>query len=118
MARYDAALRSLGITIGQLDMLVTVMDLERASPSELARALVMERSTVSRNLARLEDAGLVRVADVDAHKQVVRLTRSGRRLIERAYEPWREVQADLRSDIGAEGVHALDLLVEKLGKER
>ncbi|MDQ4149798.1 MAG: MarR family transcriptional regulator [Actinomycetota bacterium] len=41
-------------------MLVTILEFDNnVSPAELGRALLMERSTVSRNLRRLEAQGLV-----------------------------------------------------------
>lgn len=119
VSRYDEALRALGITVGQLDMLVTLLDLgDDASPAMLGRALVMERSTVSRNLHRLEALGLVRISGTGPRGQIVQLTQAGKRLVNRAYGPWSDVQSEIKSEIGRQGLRALDLLVDKLGKER
>ncbi|MDQ3932347.1 MAG: MarR family winged helix-turn-helix transcriptional regulator [Actinomycetota bacterium] len=121
VSRYDEALRSLGITIGQLDMLVTLLDVgdvgDVVSPAALGRALLMERSTVSRNVRRLESLGLVRISGTAPHGQAVQLTDAGKRLIDRAYEPWSNVQSEIKSEIGPQGLQALDLLVDRLGKE-
>lgn len=113
---YDDALRSLGITVGQLDMLVTLVELgDEGTPAALGRALLMDRSTVSRNLRRLEGQGLVRLSR--RRRRVVELTAKGRRVLDRAYDPWSRTQQQIKEQIGSDGVHALDRLVERLGKE-
>ena len=119
VSRYDEALRHLGITVGQLDVLVTLLELgDTVSPAALGRALVMERSTVSRNLHRLEALGFVRISRTRSRGHVVRLTMAGKRLVDRAYSPWNDIQSQIKKEIGWEGLRALDLLVDKLGKEK
>lgn len=113
---YDDALRPLGITVGQLDMLVTLVDLgDEGTPAELGRALLMDRSTVSRNLRRLERQGLVRLRS--GRRRVVELTPTARRMLDRAYDPWSRAQQQIEEQIGSDGVRALERLVERLGKE-
>ena len=56
-AIYDDALRPLGLTAGQLNVLVVIAKRGPISPGEIARRLNMEKSTVSRNLARMRDNG-------------------------------------------------------------
>jgi DNA-binding MarR family transcriptional regulator len=115
---YDHALRESGVTVAQLDILATILELrDNVKPATLGRELLMDRSTVSRNVRRLEDLGLVKVANgPNGRDQILRLTSKGRRTADQAYVPWSAAQTELKKRLGSEGVAALDLLVEKLGR--
>ena len=58
---YDEALRPLGLTTGQLNILVLVAKLGPVAPGEVARKLNMEKSTVSRNIERMQRHGWLTV---------------------------------------------------------
>jgi len=75
----------------------------------------MDRTTLSRNLAPLEKAGLVRVArdPADARVRLVFLTRQGERAIEAAFPLWEQTQNHVREQLGASKV---DALREELGR--
>ena len=57
---YDDALRPAGILATQLPLLIATGRLERVTISQLAEAMVMDRTTLTRNLRPLERDGLVR----------------------------------------------------------
>jgi DNA-binding MarR family transcriptional regulator len=113
----DAALRPLGVQASQLPVLVAVaMFGEEGVPiGPLARALGMDRTTLTRNVRPLEKAGLLRVARSpdDARARIVLLTRAGERLIEEAYPLWERVQADMREALGKK---TMDRLRVQLGE--
>jgi len=75
----------------------------------LAGKLVMDRTTLTRNIVPLEKAGYPRVARsaADARARVVLLTRSGERLVEAAYPLWEEAQSRIRRALGEERFEAL-----------
>ena len=91
---YDDALAPAGIGINQFSILAT---LDGAGPSriaELARRLVMDRSTLGHLIRPLEDRGLVALS-VDANDRRARtlsLTRTGRALLARARPLWAGAQ--------------------------
>lgn len=65
--RYDQALRPLGLSIAQMEILsYLVLDDAPARPAELAGMLLAERSTVSRNLAALQERGWVATSTTSA----------------------------------------------------
>lgn len=102
---YDDCLRPLGIQESQLSVLVAVaMHGERgATMGKLARALVMDRTTVTRNVVPLEKSGLLRVARSaeDARSRIIVLTRAGERMVETAYPLWRRAQERVCETLGA-----------------
>lgn len=96
---YDGALRPLELTIGQLNLMVAIEELgPDATAARVARGLAIEKSTLSRDLARLEQAGLVRRAQHGRDK-VLSLTASGVRKLEAAFPVWEKAQARARSEI-------------------
>src|SRR4051812_13496986 len=77
---YDAALRDLGIEMSQLPVLAAfAIRGERGfQVTEVARALVMDRTSVTRAIVPLERRGLLRVARSpdDARSKIVLITRA------------------------------------------
>jgi DNA-binding MarR family transcriptional regulator len=108
---YDDCLRPLGIQESQLSVLVAVAILGEDGPTmgALAGKLVMDRTTLTRNVVPLERAGYLRVARSadDARARVVLLTRAGERLIESAHPLWEEAQNRIRRTLGEERFEAL-----------
>ncbi len=102
---YDDCLRPLGIQGSQFSVLVTAAMFgdEGATMSALADKLVMDRTTLTRNIVPLEKQGYLRVARSaeDARARVILLTRAGERLIESAYPLWEEAQKRISRTLGA-----------------
>ena len=92
---YNGALEPLGLEISQFSTLSAVA-LERSdSITELAGALGVERSTLTRNLKVLERHGLIVRSEHQGRRSTYRLTSKGRRMLLRALPLWNEVQARL-----------------------
>lgn len=113
VGRYDRALRPHGLTVGQLDLLATLLEHGGAMrPTDLGRRLLMDRSTVSRDLDRLATAGLVQVGPGPSRRErVARVTERGRRRVEDAFVAWAQVQRDTERLLGRRGKSALETLV-------
>ncbi len=101
---YDDALRGAGLQISQLSALVAVALYGEAGATigELAATLVLERTTLTRNLRPLEEAGWIRVtrSAADARARIVLLTRSGEAAIERAMPLWQRAQRRVADAVG------------------
>jgi len=114
---YDVSLRAAGLHATQLTMLAAVATCgERGAPmGALADGLVMDRTTLTRNLVPLEKAGLLRVArdPEDARARIIFLTREGERAIEAAFPIWEQTQQHVREKLGPKEV---DALREELGR--
>ena len=103
---YDGAVRPLGLTPSQLTLLVVLERKGPSPPSAVARALDLEKSTLSRNLRRVISAGWVRERSHGALKRL-ELTPVGRALLAKAYDSWQRAQARARDLLGARVVEAL-----------
>ena len=121
-AIYDAALRPLGLTTGQLNILVVIARRGPMSPGEVARRLNMEKSTVSRNLERMRGHGWLAVSAAESgRKQQLTLTRQGKALLEKSVPAWEEAQTQARAVLGrggAESIHRVGNAVwSRLGRD-
>jgi DNA-binding MarR family transcriptional regulator len=101
---YDVALRQHGVRITQVALLTTVRRLQPLTTTELAGELVSERSAVTRDVGRLQRAGLLRSAPRpgDGRAREVSITADGEALLRRCAPAWRAVQQASRDAIGAE----------------
>lgn len=108
---YDEALRELGLEMSQLPVLAAVaLRGERGLKiTELARILVMERTSVTRAVRPLEKAGLLRIARApdDARSKRVTLTPAGEHLLRRAHPRWERTTRRVREVFGAARTDAL-----------
>jgi DNA-binding MarR family transcriptional regulator len=116
---YDDALRSLGLKVSQLNILVVAAKLGLARPADVCAILQLEKSTLSRNVERMRTKGWLEVVeDEDARAQPFRLTALGKSLLERAIPAWEAAQGDAQELLGREGLALLDKAARKLGITR
>ncbi len=106
-AIYDEALRPLGVTVGQLNVLVAVAKLGPISPRDLARRLSMEKSTLSRNAELMRSHGWIEVESGDSPRRLLRTRPKGLRLLEKAVPLWKDAQARTKAMLGQRGAQSL-----------
>jgi DNA-binding MarR family transcriptional regulator len=98
--RYDAYLRPFGVTATQLSLLGGLSELAGASVSEIAEARGFDRTTLTRNLDRLEAMGLVRSRHAArGNGRIAGITDKGDALIEQLLPLWRRAQADMQAEL-------------------
>jgi DNA-binding MarR family transcriptional regulator len=102
---FDEAFRPLGIQATQLPVLcgAAMFGEKGVSIGGLAKATLVDPTTLTRNVRPLEKAGLVRVArsPEDARAKVVVLTRAGERLLEEIFPLWQKALKQLQAEFGA-----------------
>ena len=98
---YDQALKPSGLRATQLSLLIAA---ERAGPrgiGELAELMVMDRTTLTRNLKPLLDKGLLEnVEDADRRRRPIGITPAGREAMAQALPYWREAQSRMAGSLG------------------
>ena len=94
---FDSYFEELGLKSTQYTVLAALSYESEGRPtvSHLADALVLEQSSLSRNLAVLERLGLIRLTagEDDKRERIVMLTRAGRAALARGYPAWKAAQA-------------------------
>lgn len=111
---FDRRLRPYGIRATQFSILVMLMERGSTTIGELAEALGIERTTLTRNLGVVEHQGWVKidVGDTDGRSRVVKATPKGRKAVCAALPAWRRAQAAAAAAVGQSGLAALHALSE------
>ncbi len=98
---YDSALAPHGINISQLNLLAAISIAEGARQVDLGRILDVEKSTLSRDLKRMEELGWIESRPLASGRgRAVALTPAGARLLEQAQPAWEKAQKAARSRLG------------------
>ena len=103
---FDDKLVPFGLRASQLPVLAAaaLFGSSGATMSGLAKAVLMDRTTLTRSIEPLERAGLLRVArsPEDARTKIVVITRAGQRMIESIFPAWERVLKQIKNTLGAE----------------
>ena len=98
---FDEALQPSGLKAGQFNILAALAAMELTAAGEVARLLAMDRTTLSRNLKPLREAGyLTTTGGAGRRPDVLALTPAGRAVFGRALELWRQAQGLLTERLG------------------
>jgi DNA-binding MarR family transcriptional regulator len=100
---YDRALAPLGLSTSAYAILSRTGSEGPLPLGTLASRLAMDRSTLSRELTPLIEAGLLSATtdEGDRRRRVVALTRKGGALVRRARPVWALAQKDVAGEFGA-----------------
>ena len=111
---YDAEVGKTGLKGTQYSLLSYVCKLGPVRPVDLARAMKVDASTLSRNLRPLLAAGWIAMGPGDdARSRLVQATPAGRDKRHEAQRRWRVAQESLNAALGVERVVALHALLDE-----
>ncbi len=97
---YDEALRPIGLKITQFSLLRALERLKAATYTEIAAEAALDKTTISRNLKVLINAGWVTVsADEDARYKVAQLSADGKKMLRRAEPHWEVAQKKVENEV-------------------
>ncbi|HEX7035593.1 MAG TPA: MarR family transcriptional regulator [Pseudomonadales bacterium] len=107
---YAEEMRPAGLARSQFAILEYLTRRGPMPVSELAARLYMERTTLTRNLRPLEQAGLVTrpASATDARVRLVAISDDGRRRLDEARRCWRRAQRRLLDRFGEDEWRALE----------
>jgi DNA-binding MarR family transcriptional regulator len=112
---YDEVLAPSGLRVTQYSLLRRIQRLGVASIGTLALEAELDRTTLTRNLKPLLDAGLVEQAPgTDRRSRPLRLAPAGAAALERALPLWHEAQQRVDGLMGREQAQALCALLAVL----
>jgi DNA-binding MarR family transcriptional regulator len=105
----DAALAPFGITSRDLGALRVIAGGEAKSQQEVAWILGVDRTSMVALLDALEQAGIVarRPAEQDRRRNVIELTKAGRKIVAQAEQASLAVERDFVAVLGDEGANTL-----------
>ena len=101
---YDRFLVAAGLRTTQFSILIKLQRMGPTTINALAEALVMDRTTLGRNIQPLEREGLVAVRQgrIDRRSKELDVTDKGAARIKDAMHAWAEAQSRFESVYGAE----------------
>ena len=105
---YDRALEPAGIRTTQFSVLARLLEEAPLPLTHLAGRLAMDRTTLARDLRPLERRDLVAISvGADRRVRMAELTPAGRRLVDEVRPLWKQVQRDVRAQLGPDHVARL-----------
>lgn len=98
---YDKALKPSGLRATQFSLLSMVAKLGPVGIKDLARELVMDRTTLGRNLKVLADRGLLEIGEGDDRRyRPITVTARGKKNLDLALPLWLQAQTRMTNDLG------------------
>ncbi len=101
--RYEEALRPVGVTSAQFELMVTLGAAGASSQRKLAGLLETDQTTLSRNMKLLLSRHWVETLEDgrDARQRMYRLTALGLEVLAEAQRCWRQAQEEMQRRLGA-----------------
>ena len=111
---FDAELARAGLKTTQYSLLSHVLRMGPLRPVDLARAMGVMPSTLTRNLQPMLAAGWLTMEEgADARSRLISLTDAGRDMRAQAQRSWRSAQNKLNAVLGEARVAALHALIDE-----
>ena len=110
---YDQHLAPSGLRTTQFSILAKLKHLGPVTINALAATLVMDRTTLGRNILPLERDGLIRIepSAADARSKELHLTKKGAARLGPALERWAQAQKRVEAAYGKERTAQLRVLL-------
>jgi DNA-binding MarR family transcriptional regulator len=110
---YDAEVGKAGLKTTQYSLLSHVLRLGPIRPGDLAAAMTMDASTLTRNLKPMLAAGWLQMSPGDdGRSRLVHITDAGRAKRAEAQRHWKAAQEGLNALLGVDRVQAIHALVD------
>jgi DNA-binding MarR family transcriptional regulator len=99
---YDQFLAPVGLHVTQFSILAKLKRLGPMTINALAKEMVMDRTTLGRNVLPLERDGLIKIeaSTTDGRAKVLHLTKTGEKRLEAGREAWEQAQGRFETRFG------------------
>jgi DNA-binding MarR family transcriptional regulator len=100
---YDQFLAPAGLHVTQFSILSKLKRLGPLTINSLAKEMVLDRTTLGRNILPLERDGLITIetSSADRRAKALYLTKAGEKRLQAGREAWKQAQARFESRFGA-----------------
>jgi DNA-binding MarR family transcriptional regulator len=100
---FDEAFRTIGLKGTQFTVLSHIFSYGPISLTKLADIMLLDRTTLARNLAPLEKKGFIEInPGSDLRTRYIDITENGKRLLSRALPLWEKTQEGIKNRLGDE----------------
>jgi DNA-binding MarR family transcriptional regulator len=112
---YEREFQGFNLRSSQISILMMVGKKGSTNQKEVADFLFIDQSTMSRDLNKLTDKGLIQISKgKDARHSQLELTKKGYKLLEEIIPIWKEVNNRIEKTLGSFSVSNIDLMTEGL----
>ena len=113
---YDQFLASVGLRTTQFSILATLERLGPLTINALAKSMIIDRTTLGRNVLPLERDGLIRIEPTpsDRRAKELRLTGAGEKRLQAALKVWTHAQAQFETSFGVKRAAELRALLRSV----
>lgn len=112
---FDQAIRPLGLSLPQLEVLAVLTLSGAVAPSKIGEALALERSTISRNITLMERNGWITTDSAPSGRtRTVSITAQGTEMLASADAAWADAQARVTELLGPDALGTLDTWLDNL----
>ena len=116
---FDDILKPSGLQITQLSILVGIATSENPTINQLAKILVMDRTTLTRGLKPLEKAGLLKIKKGDDKRTtILEVTPKGMKIMLKALPYWKKARAKAIDDFGEKFIDGLNKSLATVHQEK
>jgi DNA-binding MarR family transcriptional regulator len=100
---YDQFLAPVGLHVTQFSILAKLKRLGPMTINALAKKMVMDRTTLGRNVLPLERDGLIKIeaSATDGRAKLILLTKTGEKRLQAGREAWEQAQRRFDTRFGA-----------------
>lgn len=111
-AHFRSRLSDFNITENQMTILFVMSKMGKVEQGKIGQALVLERSTVSRNIKLLEKQNYIK--KTSTYRPEIELSRAGNKLVHTLIPLWEETMDELIDKLGENGLEHLTALENSL----
>ena len=112
---YDQFLQPTGLTITQFGLLAQLKRQDGITIGALAERMIMDPTTLTRNLRPIEREGLVKQVAYpeDRRARLLHLTARGRAAFEKARPAWAKAQRHMETALGESDVEVINTVLDR-----
>ena len=117
---YDQFLAPIGLHVTQFSILAKLKRLGPMTINALAKEMVMDRTTLGRNVQPLERDGLIKIepSATDGRAKELHLTNAGEKRLFAGRKAWEHAQARFESRLRRQACRGLSRHAARRGRER
>lgn len=116
---YEERLAQVGVKSGQFALLRAINKLKQTTNKELQEILVIDQTTLSRNLKPLIRDNLLVIStdEQDQRRKLIRLSSAGEKLYLEVLPIWQNIQRELVDKLGSKDLQQIQSLATRLTKK-
>ncbi len=116
---FDEELRPFGLQSSQHSLLGSIMRMGIATRADVARANCLDRSTLTRNLKLMLDAGWIEevAGTAQGRQRPLRLSKAGEDVLFSSMPAWRAGQERAANLLGQQGILAIKAIADGLPRD-